>query len=360
MLENTLRDLEVFCYASTQVASASNWDRTAIGRIETQILLNKSLDRLHALIYKHAIARNQLHWFTAETQRILKTNTTKLIVDNAAKTQFIKQLVPLFESSNISIILLKGMAFNGNIYSDDGPRGVSDIDILILPSDKEKFNNMFSNVATLIKQEKKYAFDELYEQTWRVEKGLHLVDVHTSLTNPILFNIEMTSLWNNSISHPKYGSKHIRILNPEFTLLHLTTHVINDTNFLHYNLIDAHEIITRQEINRDLLLKFAKGWGLANALPYLLTCCECYLKSPAVLVEISQKRLKKLKSKLVWIVIKELFPLSSTEKSLLHRFKQITCYLIFVNKPILYFIYVFLVEKYKNIFYLKLFFKRKK
>jgi hypothetical protein len=208
MYNSTIKTLEVFKYATTKSVSPLTWDRGAITRIETEILTAPSLGRLHGLILYNAVKRHHLDWFKATTQLQLKLNTIKLIVDIAAKKHFIKQLMAILEVHNISVILLKGMAFNGYIYDSEAPRGVSDIDILIKPHDKRMFDKIFNAIATLVAVENKHAFDGLYEQTWRSnDTAKHLIDVHTYLTNPILFNINYDQLWKHSIIHPEYDSE---------------------------------------------------------------------------------------------------------------------------------------------------------
>jgi hypothetical protein len=258
-------------------------------------------------------------------------------VDVAAKHYFIKQLVPLLELNNIPVILLKGMAFNHYLYDDNAPRGVSDIDILIKPEDKERFKVVFAELARAIEIENKHAFDDLYEQTWRSNNNQHLIDVHTHLTNPILFDISTEMLWKCSMPHTAYSSDNVRLLSVEDTICHLVTHMINDTNFFHYNLIDLQKLISKEKVDVSLLEKTALKWGVFNATKFALQVAHIYLASPLTIQNSQLHFLNSIRLKMTSLVIKQVFTLDSIEKSFTHRIKQLCCYAFVVDKSTLIF-----------------------
>lgn len=337
MREQTLSTLEVFRYASVEKTDVGLWDKAAIQRIETQIKKDVSLGRLSALILKKAVDNQQLSWFSQSTQMLLKATATKLVIDVAAKKLFINQLVPLLELHNIPIVLLKGMAFNHYLYDDNAPRGVSDIDILIRPEHKERFEAVFIELATCVESEKKHAFDDLYEQTWRSNNNQHLIDVHTHLTNPHLFDICLDELWARSTIHPAYSTEHVRVLGAEDTMCHLVTHMINDTDFYHYNLIDVHVLLLEKTINCELLAATAKKWGVLNATQLILKAGHDYVHSPLLIINSEQSLWLLTRAKLASLIVNKLFTLPSHDKSVLHRFKQLCCYLFVVDKGALVF-----------------------
>lgn len=352
MRKQTLSTLEVFKYASAQPFDVDYWDKKAIQRVESQLIKDPSLGRLSALILQNASANNQLDWFSDTAQRLLKTTATGLIVDVAAKHHFIKQLVPLLESKDIPVILLKGMAFNHYLYDHNAPRGVSDIDILIKPEHKERFKMVFSELASVIDIEKKYAFDDLYEQTWRSNNNQHLIDVHTHLTNPILFDINSEVIWERSKQHPAYSINNVRVLGAEDTICHLVTHMINDTDLFHYNLIDLQKLISKEKVDVSLLEKTALKWGVFNATKFALQATHDYLASPLLISNTQQHFLLSIRLKIASFIITKLFTLDSNEKSLTHRLKQLCCYAFVVDKGSLIFkmslSYILGVTKVRN------------
>lgn len=331
MREQTLRKLEVFKYAVTEQSAVTLWDKAAIKRIDGQLKKDVNLGRLSALILKNAVDNQQLSWFSQSTQILLKATATKLVVDVAAKKRFITQLVPLLEVHGIPIVLLKGMAFNHNLFDDNAPRGVSDIDILIKPEHKERFEALFTELATCIESEKKYAFDDLYEQTWRSKNGLHLIDVHTELTNPFLFDIYLEELWQRSTSHPAYLTEQVRMLAGEDTICHLVTHMINDTDFYHYNLIDLHELLLNTEVDLKVLTNTAREWGVFNATQFILQVGNEYLNYTGLNADTAINSKVGIKAKIASFIVKYLFTSPSREKSILHRLKQFSCYMFVVD-----------------------------
>jgi hypothetical protein len=337
MRKQTLNTLEVFRYACVEQSDTEYWDKKAIQRIESQLVKDESLGRLSALILQKALANNQLDWFSETAQRLLKTTATKLVVDVAAKHHFIKQLVPLLELNDIPVILLKGMAFNYYLYDNNAPRGVSDIDILIKPEHKQRFKVVFSELAYVIDVEKKYSFDDLYEQTWRSKNNQHLIDVHTHLTNPILFDINSEVIWERSKPHPAYSTNNVRVLGAEDTICHLVTHMINDTDLFHYNLIDLQKLMSKEKVDVSLLEKTALKWGVFNATKFTLQATHDYLASPLLINNTQQHFLLSIRPKIASFIINKLFTLDCNEKSLTHRLKQLCCYAFVVDKGSLIF-----------------------
>jgi hypothetical protein len=331
MRQDVINTLEVFRYACIHPSQNVNWDREAVKRIEETLLSHPKLERLHALIYQNAIARKQLDWFDGCTQTNLKKITYAIVADITAKRAFIHKLITVLARNDISVIVLKGMAFNGDIYSLSCPRGVSDIDILIQPQDKENFERHFAEFAAKVVVEKKYAFDDLYEEAWRSNDAKHLIDVHTHLTNPKLFNIEQNDLWQMSKPHPYYDSPQIRVLSTEHTLLHIVTHVINDTNFYHYNLVDVIFLLLKYQFDSAILERTAKNWGVWNATRYLFSCVNrCAISQQ--LPDYPSTGWAKIRAYFAWMLIDHVFILKSREKSLLHRFKQVACYLVITDR----------------------------
>tara|TARA_R110000868_G_scaffold14763_4_gene68433 strand:- start:298 stop:1362 length:1065 start_codon:yes stop_codon:yes gene_type:complete len=342
--------LNLFRYAAGQSIERSNIPNS-FSELEHCLASDMSSVRLHALVQQNALDNSDIQRFNISTQSLLKVNTIKLVVDIGAKLRFIQQLISMLEQQNIAVILLKGMAFNGDIYSLSCPRGVSDIDILIQPQDKERFDQYFAEFATKVVVEKKYSFDDLYEEAWRSnDEAKHLIDVHTHLTNPKLFNIEQTLLWQMSKPHPHYGSNKIRVLSTEHTLLHIVTHVINDTNFYHYNLVDVTFLLLKYQVDYVKLEKVAKSWGVRNATGYLFSCvnrCTDSQQLPYYPITGGAK----IRAYFAWLLIDHVFILESREKSFLHRFKQINCYIVIFDevKPALKVTYYYFKEKIKRI-----------
>ncbi|KXI27225.1 nucleotidyltransferase family protein [Paraglaciecola hydrolytica] len=331
MRDDVINTLEVFRYACSHQSQHVIWDQQALKRIEKQLLINPKLDRLHALIYQNAIERNQLAWFDASTQTILKKTTYSIVADIAAKRAFIQQLAAALEHKNIAIILLKGMAFNDVLYPTAAPRGTSDIDILIKPADKENFELVLKELAKPVKLDNEHPFDGLYEQSWIVLAGANqFIDVHTSLTNPLLFNVNYDMLWQTSYKHPTYQSENVRLMDNENTYAYLITHMINDTNFYHYNLIDIHELLAKNTLQPIIVEQVIREWGVSKASKYVRLSAETHL-----LTNFDPKYSASDKGGFFdsfnWFFVKQVMLVSASDKSVLQRIKQIVTYFLFVD-----------------------------
>ena len=162
--------------------------------------------------------------------------------------------------------------------------------------------------------------------------SLHLIDVHIHLTNPHLFDICQKDLWERSMPHPDYLTEHVRVLGREDTACHLVTHMINDTNFYHYNLIDLHELLLKKPLDAAELTSISSSWGVLNGTQIILEVVHTYLNSPRLFADKPKNILLKIRVKLALFTIDYLFTLASREKSLLHRLKQLCCYLFVVDK----------------------------
>ncbi len=319
--------LNVFRYVSTNKEEV--WDQSAVSQIESTFLQDKGLSRLSALILNRAKQRNHFDWFSPQAQKLLVSSATHNIVDVAAKQKLIKDLGQLLSKAGIPVILLKGMAFNHNLYSEAAPRGVSDIDILVHPRDIAHFERVFLSLASKVEVEKKYAFDDLYEETWRSKNQQHLIDVHIYLTNPYLFDIPYDGLWERSIPHPAYSNSKLRVLGTEDTICHLVTHMLNDLDFYHYNLLDIALLSKLSKIDHKSINTNACKWGIANLCQVMFELMNQTFRGEKELKGEKKRRLVRYKISL--FLIQNLLPIPCRDKSLLHRFKQMCCHLFIVD-----------------------------
>jgi hypothetical protein len=323
--------LEVFKYACTHKNTNVSWDKNAIQSIEKKLLSDPKLERLHALIYQNAIKRKQLEWFERSTQALLKRTTYAIVADIAAKRAFIHKLTAALERNNISIILLKGMAFNDVLYPAAAPRGTSDIDILIKPTDKENFELVLRELAKPVEVDNGHPFDGLYEQSWIAIDGANqFIDVHTYLTNPLLFNIDYDMLWQTSYKHPAYQSEKVRLMQDEKTYAYLITHMLNDTNFYHYNLIDIHELLAKNTVKALIVEQVISKWGVSKASKYVRLSAETHLLTNFD-PKLSASDKHGFFDSVNWFFIQQLMCIAASDKSILQRIKQLVTYFLFVD-----------------------------
>lgn len=97
--------------------------------------MNVSIQNLLPLIYYSAKINGLFEQLKTDTQKYLHENGIKLIAYEKLKLSRLEASLELLNNNDIPIILLKGAAFNQNIYGSDIPRASSDIDILVKHSD---------------------------------------------------------------------------------------------------------------------------------------------------------------------------------------------------------------------------------
>ena len=324
--------IEVFQYACIHPSDNITWDKVAIQRIEHQLQNDAKLTRLHALIFQNAIARKQLEWFSAAYQMKLKLSTYSLIADVGAKKHEINQLAQVLAGHDISVLLLKGLAFNSYLYSDNSPRGSSDIDILIQPQDKNSFCAVFKKLASLVDKNTNNAFDGLFEETWRANNTNPVYfDLHWYLSYPSLFRCDGLEIVKRSIQHPNYHSENIRLLSNEDHIVYLAMHLLKDCDYFHYGLIDCHELICQKSPDLAHCFLIAEAWGVKTGLYYLLYQCKTYLHTPIADSLLLANKPNSVTDYLGLFAINKIFTKPSILKSVFQRFKQLCSVLLFCD-----------------------------
>jgi hypothetical protein len=332
MRQDVINTLEVFRYACIHPSQNVNWDREAVKRIEETLLSHPKLERLHALIYQNAIARKQLDWFSAACQNKLKLSTYSLIADIGAKKSQISQLAQVLNDHNLNVLLLKGLAFNSYIYSDNSPRGSSDIDILIKPQDKSRFCELLQQMATVVEQKAADAFGGLFEETWIANNSNSVYfDLHWYLSYPSLYRFDGQAIEKRSIQHPFYQSENIRLLSNEDHIVYLAAHLVKDCDFFHYGLIDCHELICQQKPDLDKCFSIAEQWGIKTGLYYLLMQCKKNLHTPIPESVLVANKPNFIRDHLCLFAINKVFTKPSLLKTAFHRFQQLLAVFLFCD-----------------------------
>lgn len=224
--------------------------------------------------------RDQLH---PKVQKLLRDHTLRLITEEMANRQWLIKHLEIFQQANIPVILLKGLAFAGNLYPENAPRLGVDLDLLVTEDNFEPACALLCKTMDplLLSSKRVATHDTLFERVFSPKKGTRpIVELHRGLTNPSLFNIDQQTLWAASRKHPAYKSESVRILSPEDTLLHLAVHAFRDLNFCTHNLLDAHEVWCQWQPDQEKLLERATRWGARKVLFYLLANCQAIMETP--------------------------------------------------------------------------------
>jgi hypothetical protein len=244
---------------------------------------DSGIDGLLPLVL-HGVSRAGLRGRLSENcRRRLEAGRLQQIAMVDRHRTWVTQLESRLIKEDLQIVLLKGAAFTGTVYSEDLPRGASDIDFLVKKGDFEKVCHLLAEEATRPAElaKRKVSFRMDYERGFLFGDTVpFVVEVHRGLTNPIIFSIDELALWKNSRPHPGFASERVRVLSPEDNILHLAVHGYRHLDVMNHNLVDAHELICGQDPDWPVILHNAEGWRARGALYMLLKSARDILHTP--------------------------------------------------------------------------------
>lgn len=314
--------------------------KAAITALNQLPLYTQTHKRLIPLLNAKAHKLNVYEQLTLQSQKILTTITQQGIVTELAKKQQLNNIIEKLAEHNIPLILLKGAAFAGVLYSPQAPRTSNDLDILIK---KEHWNQAVLAIKEIMdyKQKSGEVFDDLCEISFQPKsKSGAALDLHMSLSYPFLFTIDEYSLWKHSIPHPSYHNENVRILSPEQALVHQAIHAFVDLNFSKYNIVDSHEIISQLNTDIDIAIEISKEWGATNPLYVLLKNCVVIMATELesdLKKVIKENLLKQIKPNIIYyklliLTLKSRFSQpENNKKTLRYRLNQIMAQFIFTG-----------------------------
>ncbi|WP_016955320.1 nucleotidyltransferase family protein [Catenovulum agarivorans] len=292
--------------------------------------------RILPLLHRKAKKLNLLGALSPDIHSHLKIKTKNALVRQLAIRQQLSLLIELFSQNEIPIILLKGSALNGSVYSLDVPRDSTDIDILVRHSDWSKAVELVSDIMYYQQKDNPDVFGDIYELSFRPKSCTGgVLDLHKSLTHPILFNICEQELWQASLVHPVFANPLVRMLSAEQALVHQALHAYKDMNFCKYNLVDTHEIICQLKVDLTLAVKIAKKWGALVALKKLLNNCRYVMHTPIPAGVDKELQLSPIQQVLTTRLLSSKFarPVNQ-KKSVLYRLNQCCAQFVFCSSLI--------------------------
>ena len=277
---------------------------------------------------------------TQETQQVLKTEVQQGIIKELAAERQLTLIIDVLSNENIPIILLKGAAFSGTIYSKCAPRTSNDLDILVKKEHWDKVLCAIENVMDYTEKDQPDVFGDLYEISFKPKNKIGVaLDLHSSLVHPYLFDINEAELWHQSKVYPVLNNKNVRMLSPEHALIHQALHGYKDMDFAKYNLVDSNEIINQLQPDGALLIDVANNWGASIPLFVLLINCKIIMNS-----NVSQEIIDKLRPniftiKMVQLLLRSKFtqPVNN-KKTIRYRVNQVLSHFIFtgsIKRPLL-------------------------
>lgn len=168
-------------------------------RTWSQLLKAAAIHRLHHVLLNH-LRRPAFRSLVLDKEfASLKELVALTVYQNLELTQAALQVLRDFEQANIPVLLVKGPALAVRHYGALGERPFHDVDLLVRKADVEavearlKAKGFYSSddvpFSVLLRNER--SKDRLYQ------RAHSLVEVHWSLTQPMLYGIDMSleALW---------------------------------------------------------------------------------------------------------------------------------------------------------------------
>jgi hypothetical protein len=242
------------------------------------IAINKKiyLHKIAPLVYHNLSQNNKLSNVPNSIARGLRSDYFQCSLNNTRTYHELSQILKSADSNGIPIIVLKGAALAGLVYTSHALRPMNDMDLLIKPEDIRKANDMLIQLGWKCKIQ-----DELLEILNQQGADLEyvknsMIDLHTTLRE-----LPSVDLWANSKS-VNIASLNMQILGYEDFLMHISLHIYKhiQTAFLlggfgMTELTKFCDIILlirkfRNEINWDYIVRISKLNQSASGLYTIL------------------------------------------------------------------------------------------
>lgn len=209
--------------------------------------------------------------------------------ENMLCLKSIKEILSVFEGSNINVITFKGPVLAELIYNDLGLRPMRDWDILIRPQNFREADYLFEKKFSYFKRFRPnqsyavsinpYRNSILYNNINSYPKHIHLYWHLINLlpyNNAILTKFNMEKIWRDSTIE-NLGEIKMRTLSPEHHLIYLCLHALNHGYNPLLLLCDISEMIkkNKDKIDWDILTGEAFDFGLSKPVYYgLYSACK--------------------------------------------------------------------------------------
>ena len=262
-----------------------NWDSVNEKALQWNIL---------PLLYK--IIKNQSNFLSSldipdHVVREIETAYIKTYVINKANFGKLFEIIKIFDTAGIRVILLKGAHLAQFVYQDIGLRWMADIDILIRRDDLERASGILANMGYEYPDLESAVWDDFGKRKdirdkaeiieWHKAHHMHLIycnptdiqglELHWGIARSASpFTIDTEGLWGRARAEEINGTK-VWVLSPEDLLLHLSLH---DSYYHHLKLFglrpccDVAAVVHRfsKQIDWGQVQARAREWGIQKYL----------------------------------------------------------------------------------------------
>ncbi|HAZ10972.1 MAG: hypothetical protein A2047_00325 [Omnitrophica bacterium GWA2_41_15] len=235
----------------------------------------KTSDRYKELIHHPAFSR-------------LKNSYFMTVKDNMLKQKEFIDISNAFETADILMVPIKGMALLFDVFQDNLSRPMADIDILIKKNDLEKAKQLMQGLgykAALGNFSERYYTDYYHHLPFFKAS---MVELHWDLAVPRPNKIILPELWDR-LQKIEHNNAFLNILSPEDTIFSLALHLRRfNTPFSLKPIYDIYRIMEKydKEIDWEYLSKYSGLNRLNSIIYYSLVSVKTIFEYP-----ISEKEL---------------------------------------------------------------------
>ena len=231
---------------------------------------------LLSLIYNNIKDMTLWEELPREKKTLIKSIHRKTVAADMQNQKCLTQILGHLDQARIQVIILKAAAFVGTIYPKTAPRIGIDIDFLVEKKKRREASDILAHLAEAKTppNKRRHSHQNSFEQTFFLDKqssGRIILELHSNFFHDGIFSDPPQSFWERSQPHPTYSKENLRILCPEDNLVHLAIHAFGNISYVHHNLLDAHELISKYDIHWGTLASSAEEMSAQKALFALLS-----------------------------------------------------------------------------------------
>ena len=260
-----------------QTLKKAEQNKSALHEIENLSRQDRNfITPLLPLIYNNIKGTDIWEELSEENKSLVKTVYRQTIAADMQNQQQLQQILEQLDKAKIQVVMLKAAAFSGTIYPQNAPRLGVDLDFLV---DKQKLKEA-SDILAMHSESKvplknrRHSYQKSFEQTFFIDRqnsGQIILELHSNFFHDGIFPDPPQSFWKRSHPHPSYPMKNVRILSPEDNLVHLAIHAFGNLSYVHHNLLDAHELLSKYDIDWEALARSAQEMSAQKTLFALLS-----------------------------------------------------------------------------------------